>query len=244
MVKLKDKPKIGRDMVEKASKIATNELVLDQNSTRLMILREKNYFFVKRSFDIVAATLGLALTSPILLLVAIAIKLEDGGPVFFKQIRTGKNGKDFEIIKFRSCSVKNDVKNLRTGDIYTKTGKFIRKISIDELPQLVNVLRGEMSIIGPRAWITDYYKNMNPYQRRRYNVLPGITGLAQVEGRNNLTIFEKINYDIEYIENQSVKLDLKILFASLGAIFSHSGVDAGKSKISDELKQLKLHKKA
>lgn len=230
-------------MVEKTSSIATtNELVVDRGVFNSLYLHEKLFHATKRTFDMFVAVIGLILTSPILLLTALAIKLEDGGPVFFKQVRTGKDEKNFNIIKFRSCVVKNGEKNFKTKDQYTKVGKIIRKLSVDELPQLFNIIKGEMSLIGPRPWIVEYHDNMNENQRRRYNVLPGITGLAQAKGRNDLSIFEKINYDIEYVENQSIKEDLKVIYYSINTVLSRKGVEGDKTTIGDEISQLKHQK--
>lgn len=231
-------------MVEKTSGItAQNELVIDRHIFSSLYLREKLFHATKRTFDIFIATIGLILTSPILIITALAIKLEDSGPILFRQVRTGKDEKNFNIIKFRSCIVKNSEKNFKTKDKYTAVGKIIRKLSIDELPQLFNILKGEMSLIGPRPWIVEYHDNMNENQRRRYNVLPGITGLAQAKGRNNLSIFEKIDYDIEYVENQSIKEDIKVIYYSISTVLSHKGVDCDKTTIGDEINQLKHQKR-
>ena len=173
-----------------------------------------------------------------MILIAIAIKLESKGPVLFKQQRTGKNGKPFNLYKFRSMAKENDVHNFKEKDKITKVGKFIRKTSLDELPQIFNILKGEMSFIGPRPWIVDYYNNFNAYQKRRVEVLPGITGLAQATGRNNLTIFEKINYDIKYVDNYSFIMDLKVIFLTIKTVFSKTGYEIGKNGIEQELKEL------
>lgn len=200
-----------------------------------MILYAGTKFF----FDRLLALIGLIVLSPIMLIIAIAIKIEDHGPALFKQTRTGKHGKNFTLYKFRSMRVDNDVHDFSTADAHTKVGSFLRKTSLDEIPQLISILTGKMSFIGPRPWITDYFDNMNETQRNRYCVRPGLTGLAQCMGRNNLTIFDKINYDLEYVKNYSFKQDFKIIFLTIKQVFAGSGTDAGKSTIEDELKALK-----
>lgn len=201
------------------------------------------YKYVKMLFDFLIALLGIIITSPIMLIIAIAIKLDSKGPVLFKQKRTGKNGKVFNMYKFRSMAVDNDVHDFSKKDQHTKVGSFIRKTSLDELPQFFNILKFEMSFIGPRAWITDYYDLMNEEQRHRCDVLPGITGLAQANGRNNLTIFDKINYDLEYINNFSFMQDMKVIFLTVKTVLSKSGADAGKGTIQDELEALRKQNK-
>ena len=197
------------------------------------------YGFIKRIFGIVFALVGLILLSPAFLLVSILIKREDGGKIFFRQIRTGQFGKEFEIIKFRTMCEGNNVHDKTINDKHTKIGKILRDTSIDELPQLINVLKGDMAFIGPRPWITDYYDSMIKGQRIRTLVKPGITGLAQAKGRNGLSIFEKINYDLDYVRHFSIFEDLKVIFLSIRAVCSKENADAGKFLIHDELRELK-----
>ena len=201
------------------------------------------YKYIKMLFDFLIALIGIIITAPIMLIIAIAIKLDSKGPVLFKQKRTGKNGKVFNMYKFRSMAVDNDVHDFSKKDQHTKVGSFIRKTSLDELPQFFNIIKFEMSFIGPRAWITDYYDLMNEEQRHRCDVLPGITGLAQANGRNNLTIFDKINYDLEYINNFSFMQDIKVIFLTVKTVLSKSGADAGKGTIQDELEALRKQNK-
>lgn len=198
--------------------------------------------FVKRVLDVLIAILLLVLFTIPMILIAIAIKVEDHGPVFFKQYRTGRYGKVFQLIKFRSMKVDNDVHDFKCADKHTKVGSFLRKTSLDELPQVFNILKGEMSFIGPRPWITDYYENMNAEQRKRVNVRPGITGLAQAKGRNGLTIFEKIKYDVHYVENLTFFEDCKVVFLTIVTVLSGKGADAGKETIKNELEALKKEK--
>ena len=192
------------------------------------------YKYIKRLMDILLALIGLIFAFIPMIVVAIAIKLESKGPALFKQVRTGKDGKEFKLYKFRSMTVDNDVMNFKTENKITKVGKFIRKTSLDELPQLFNILKGEMSFIGPRPWIVEYYNNFNAHQKRRVEVLPGITGLAQATGRNNLNIFEKINYDIEYVDNFSFKMDLKVVFKTIKTVLSKEGAELSKYGIKEE----------
>lgn len=197
------------------------------------------YKYVKRILDlIVAITLFIIFLIP-MIIISILIKLDSKGPVLFKQERTGKNGKPFNLYKFRSMAVDNDVHDFSKQDNHTKVGDILRKTSLDELPQIINILKGEMSFIGPRPWITDYYENMTEEQRHRNDVLPGITGLAQAKGRNNITIFDKINYDLEYVQNYSFIQDVKIVFLTIKTVLSKEGADAGKGTIQVELDTLK-----
>ena len=200
--------------------------------------------FVKRILDVLIALFILIVFAIPMILIAIAIKLEDHGPVFFRQERTGRYGKVFRLIKFRSMKVDNDVHDFKCADKHTKVGSFLRKTSLDELPQVFNILKGEMSFIGPRPWIPDYYENMNAEQRKRVNVRPGITGLAQAKGRNGLTIFEKIKFDVHYVENLTFFEDCKVIFLTIVTVLSGKGADAGKETIKNELDALKQEKTA
>ena len=208
-----------------------------------MVMRSKSakraYSVIKRICDILVAVISLIILIIPMLLVVAAIKIEDHGPVFFKQKRTGKNGKEFELIKFRSMSISNNVLDFRSENKVTKVGKFIRKTSLDEIPQIINVLKGEMSFIGPRPWIPEYYENMNVMQRERVKVLPGLTGLAQISGRNGISINEKIVKDLEYVDKLSFKEDLKILIRTFTTIFEKENVNIGKMGINEEIETLK-----
>lgn len=188
--------------------------------------------------DRLLAIIGLIVASPIMLIIAIAIKLDSKGSILFKQERTGKDGQNFYIYKFRTMVQSNDVHDFSKQDKHTRVGKILRKTSLDELPQLFSIAIGKMSFIGPRPWIPDYYENMNERQRQRNAVRPGLTGLAQCMGRNGISIFQKINYDIEYIENYSLKQDLKIIFLTVKTVITGSGADAGKNTIKNELYEL------
>lgn len=196
------------------------------------------YKYVKRTLDILISLLILLVFGIPMLFIALLIKIDSKGPVLFKQKRTGKDGKDFYLYKYRSMTVDNDVLNFNKANELTRVGKIIRKTSLDELPQIINILKGDMSIIGPRPWIVEYYQNFTDDQKRRVEVLPGITGLAQCLGRNNISIFKKINYDIEYVDSISLKTDLKIVFLTIKTVLSKSGAEQPKSGIQDELKDL------
>lgn len=194
---------------------------------------------IKFLFDRLMAIFGLIIASPLMLIIAIAIRLDSKGPVLFKQERTGKHGKNFYVYKFRTMTVDNNVHDFSKADQYTKVGRILRKTSLDELPQLYSIAIGKMSCIGPRPWIPDYYDNMNEEQRHRTDVRPGLTGLAQCMGRNNITIIDKINYDLEYIRKYSLIQDIKIILLTIKCVFSGSGADAGKNTIKKEINELK-----
>lgn len=201
------------------------------------------YQYIKRMFDFIIAIILMIIFLVPMLIIGILIKLDSKGPVFFKQERTGKYGKNFKVYKFRSMTANNDVHDFSKQDQHTKIGNILRKLSLDELPQLINIIKGEMSFIGPRPWIPDYYENMTEYQRHRNDVLPGITGLAQIKGRNNISILAKINYDLEYVKNYSFIQDVKIFFLTIKTVLSKEGADAGKSTIQTELETLIEHEK-
>lgn len=224
----------------------TNDVTLEENvvkeNRRNWNTRKEVYSHIKRIFDIFISLIGIIVTSPIMLVIAIAIKLDSKGPVIFKQERTGKYGKIFNVWKFRTMVESNNVRDFSKADQCTKVGSFLRKTSLDELPQLFSIAIGKMSFIGPRPWITDYFDNMSEEQRHRVDVTPGLTGLAQVKGRNNITIFDKINYDLEYIDNYSLIEDFKIAFLTIKIVLTKEGADAGKSTIKNELEELKTQK--
>ena len=200
---------------------------------------QRFYAVIKQILSFIIAVPALILCLPLFAVVAILIKLDDHGPVIFKQLRTGKYGQNFYVYKFRTMKVENDALNFGVENQYTKIGKFLRSTSIDELPQLVNIVRGEMCFIGPRPWMVEYFQLMNAQQRHRVDVTPGISGLAQAKGRNDLTIFEKIDYDLEYIKHYSFTEDIKVIFLSIEAVLSQAGADAGKSVIQEDLDNLK-----
>jgi lipopolysaccharide/colanic/teichoic acid biosynthesis glycosyltransferase len=195
--------------------------------------------YIKRTLDIILALALLVATLPISVIIAVLIKRESPGPIFFKQNRTGQHGELFKMYKFRSMTHGNNVRDLTKQDEPTKIGVMMRRLSIDEIPQLINVLYGDMSFIGPRPWIPEYYEHMTKKQRQRNDVRPGITGLAQAYGRNSLTINQKIKYDLEYVHDISFSEDVKIIFITLKTMFDKSTNEMGKSAIHSELDVLR-----
>lgn len=182
--------------------------------------------FIKRTFDIIASLGGLIVLSPIMIICAILIRINLGSPIFFKQKRIGKDNKEFEMIKFRTMKDAVDKEGNQLPDELrlTKVGQILRSLSIDELPELINILRGDMSLIGPRPLLVKYLPLYNERQIRRHEVLPGLTGWAQVNGRNNITWNEKFELDVYYVENWSLKLDLKIFFLTFYKVFKREGI--------------------
>jgi lipopolysaccharide/colanic/teichoic acid biosynthesis glycosyltransferase len=171
---------------------------------------------VNRALDVAGASLGLALASPALALAALAIKLEDGGPVLYRQRRVGRDGREFELVKLRTMVIGAEQQGaglaVNRGDPrITRVGRALRRLSLDELPQLWNVVRGEMSLIGPRPTLAYQVEQYTPRQRKRLEVKPGITGWAQIHGRASLPWDERIELDVWYVENRSPRVELKIL---------------------------------
>lgn len=197
------------------------------------------YSVVKRILDFLLAVILLILLMPLMILIAIVIKVDSPGPVLFKQERVGKKGKRFKILKFRSMVASNDIDDRSCKDEYTRVGRFLRRLSLDELPQLINVVIGQMSFVGPRPWVVEYWTNMNVEERERSKVLPGITGLAQVKGRNGISIFQKIQYDLIYVENYSFQQDVKVVILTVLTVIKGSDVDAGKEGVWDDIRDLK-----
>ncbi len=184
---------------------------------------------MKRLLDLTASCVGLIILSPLFLVVAAAIKLDNPGPVFFRQARAGKNGRTFRVFKFRTMVVDAEKKGAgvfieKDDPRITRVGKFLRSLSIDELPQLINIMKGEMSLVGPRPTLPYQVENYNERQRRRLLALPGITGWAQVNGRNELTWTERVELDIWYVDNRNFWLDLKILLKTCSVVFSRTGI--------------------
>lgn len=192
----------------------------------------------KRAFDVAAGLLGLLVLSPFFLVIAILIKLDSRGPVFFRQVRAGKDGREFMFYKFRSMiedaeDLKESLMHLNEldGPVFkisedpriTATGRFLRRTSLDELPQLINVLRGEMSLVGPRPPLPCEVENYEGWQREKLAVVPGITCLWQISGRNHVGFTEWMRLDIEYIRRQSFGLDFRILARTVPAVLSRKG---------------------
>lgn len=181
---------------------------------------------IKRLCDIIVALGGIIILSPVLLVCMILIKCKLGSPIFFKQRRIGKNNKEFEMIKFRTMkdSVDKDGNLLPDEERMTKLGMTLRSLSLDELPELINILKGEMSLIGPRPLLVKYLPLYDDKQIRRHDVTPGLTGWAQVNGRNSLSWCEKFELDVWYVENWSLYLDVKIFFLTFYKVFKREGI--------------------
>lgn len=184
--------------------------------------------FGKRAFDLLAASSLLLVLSPVILLTAIFVRWRLGSPIFFQQPRAGKNGEIFAVLKFRSMTDARDENGLLLPDELrlTGTGKFLRTTSLDELPQLWNVVRGQMSMIGPRPLLTEYLSRYNSHQARRHEVRPGITGWAQVNGRNAIGWEDRFNLDVYYVDNLSLWLDLRILVLTFWKLVRPSGISS------------------
>lgn len=188
------------------------------------------YIKIKSLLDFVLAIIMLIILSPIMIVTAILIKLTSKGPVLFKQKRPGKDCKIFTVYKFRTMIVATTKKGKHINDIerITKLGKFLRKTSIDELPQLFNIIKGDMSFIGPRPLLVRYLPYYNKKQIRRHKVKPGISGWAQVNGRNAISWEQKFKLDIWYVDHISFKLDVKIFFMTIKKIFKREGINSSK----------------
>ena len=183
---------------------------------------------MKRCFDLVGATLGLILLSPLLLVLIVIIRCKLGSPVLFRQVRPGLNGQPFQMVKFRTMTDARGADGYALPDAVRLTtfGRSLRATSLDELPELFNVLKGEMSLVGPRPLLMQYLPLYSPEQARRHLTRPGITGWAQVNGRNALDWTEKFRLDVWYVENQSVILDFKILWLTVCKVIQRENVNA------------------
>jgi len=184
------------------------------------------YKYIKRVFDIILSLLLILIFSPIIIIVSIFIYFTMGEPILFRQIRPGLNEKLFTIYKFRTMNNKRDKNGdlLPDKDRLSKIGKIIRSTSLDELPQLFNVLKGDMSFVGPRPLLEEYLSLYNEEQKRRHSVIPGITGWAQVNGRNAISWEDKFKYDVWYVDNQSFWLDMKILWMTFLKVIKRDGI--------------------
>lgn len=183
-------------------------------------------YFFKRFLDFFVALFGLLMFSPLFLMVSILLYIANQGKPFFIQARPGKNERIFKIIKFKTMNDRKDEEGnlLPDADRLTKVGSFVRKTSLDEIPQLINVLKGDMSLIGPRPLLSEYLLLYNEFQKQRHNVRPGITGWAQVNGRNTISWDKKFELDVWYVKNMSFKLDVKIFFLTIKKVFVREGI--------------------
>ncbi len=180
----------------------------------------------KRLFDLVLTLPGLVLISPLLGLIGVLVRIFQGSPVLFRQMRPGKGGEPFNVYKFRTMTDERGSSEhlLSDAERMTGLGRFLRSLSLDELPELFNVLRGEMSLVGPRPLLMQYLERYSVEQARRHEVLPGITGWAQVNGRNAITWEDKFRYDVWYVDNWSLWLDIKILLTTAWKVITREGI--------------------
>jgi len=186
------------------------------------------YLFVKRVIDMILSGLALIILSPLLVIISLVILIKMGMPILFKQMRPGLNGKPFFMYKLRTMTNEKDEKGNPLSDEQrlTRLGRFLRSTSLDELPELFNVLKGDMSLVGPRPLLMQYLARYTPEQARRHEVKPGITGWAQVNGRNAITWEEKFALDVWYVDNWSLWLDIKILAMTVVKVFKREGISA------------------
>ena len=197
--------------------------------------------FFKRFFDILLSACALLVLSPVLLVTAVLVRMKLGSPVIFCQERPGKSEKIFKMYKFRSMTDARDADgNLLPDDVrLTKFGRLLRSTSLDELPELWNILKGDMSIVGPRPLLVKYLPLYNAEQRHRHDVRPGLTGLAQVNGRNAITWEEKFSYDVKYVSNVTFLNDVKIVFATVGKVFKRDGIHSDTAATMEEFQGTK-----
>jgi len=194
--------------------------------------------YIKRLFDLTAVVPSVIILSPLLMLIGFMVRMRIGSPALFRQVRPGQHGKPFTIYKFRTMTDDRDGDEnlLPDGERLTRLGWFLRKASMDELPELFNVLKGDMSLVGPRPLLIQYLDRYTPEQARRHEVKPGITGWAQVNGRNTITWKQKFEYDVWYVDNQSLGLDLKILALTTWKILKREGINQPGQATMEEFK--------
>ena len=192
--------------------------------------------FLKRVFDFILSLMAILLLSPIILILIIAGIINMGGNPFFTQERPGKDGKIFKLVKFKSMNNRRDENGELLPDELRLTayGKFIRNTSLDELPELINILKGDMAIVGPRPLLVRYLTRYNATQARRHEVRPGLTGLAQVNGRNAISWEKKFKYDVEYVDNVSLFLDIKIILKTVLKVLARDGISSETSATMEE----------
>ena len=196
-------------------------------------MAEVAYDRVKRGIDVTASAVGLVLSAPIQAVTAGVVLAAHGRPVLFRQQRPGKGGKIFELVKFRTMR-HPDTTHVTDAERLTRIGRVLRTTSLDELPELWNVLKGDMSLVGPRPLLVQYLQRYSPEQARRHEVRPGITGLAQVSGRNALDWDTKLALDVEYVDHRSLKLDLLILWRTVASVLKRSGIShAGEATMAE-----------
>lgn len=186
---------------------------------------------IKRAIDFFGALIALVLLSPVLCVLCILVRVKLGSPILFKQKRPGKNGKIFTLYKFRTMTNERDENGELLSDKVrlTKFGQLMRSLSLDELPEFINILKGDMSFVGPRPLLVEYLELYSERQSMRHNVRPGLTGLAQANGRNLLTWEDRFEYDVEYVENMSLWLDMKIIFKTALGVIRREGISSENS---------------
>ena len=191
---------------------------------------------IKRSMDVILSLIALILLAPILFIIALLVRIKIGKPIFFKQDRVGKNEMVFTMFKFRTMTETKDEKGFLLPDDkrLTRFGKFLRSTSLDELPELINIIKGDMSIVGPRPLLVKYLERYDENQRKRHSVLPGLTGLSQVNGRNLVSWEERFTHDITYVSNISFVLDVKIILKTIVQIVKRTGISSENSETHEE----------
>ena len=194
------------------------------------------YKYIKRILDIISSLLAIIILSPLLGVLTVIGAFEMKGNPFFAQERPGKDEKIFKLVKFRTMTNAKDKDGnlLSDADRLTKYGKFLRNTSLDELPELFNILKGDMSVIGPRPLLVQYLPRYNAHQHRRHEVKPGLSGWAQVNGRNAISWEDKFNYDVEYVDNYSIVMDIKILFMTILNVLKREGISSETSATMEE----------
>lgn len=197
-----------------------------------------NSLLIKRLIDFIGAFVGLVILLPVIIIIALLVRFNMGSPVLFRQVRPGLHGKPFNMYKFRTMNEASDKEGnlLPDEQRLTRLGRFLRSTSLDELPELWNVLKGEMSLVGPRPLLMEYLERYTPQQRRRHEVKPGITGWAQVNGRNTITWEEKFELDVWYVDNWDLWLDIKILCLTVCKVLKREGISAEGQATMPEFK--------
>lgn len=211
---------------------------VNQNITQRAVHKGIYRRYIKRPMDFILSLLAIIILSPLMLIIAILVGIKLGSPILFKQKRPGLNEKIFTIYKFRTMTNQRDKKgNIMPNDIrITRFGKILRATSLDELPELFNILSGDMSIVGPRPLLVQYLELYNEHQKRRHEVKPGLTGLAQVSGRNAISWEEKFNLDVEYVDNISFIGDWKIICLTVKKVLIKEGIGFGNSTLTEPFK--------
>ena len=188
--------------------------------------------YIKRTLDLILSLMALIVLMPLMIIIGILVRINLGSPIIFKQKRPGKNEKVFTLYKFRTMTDKRDIDGNLLPDEYrlTKFGKFLRSTSLDELPELINIIKGDMAIVGPRPLLVEYLPLYNEKQKLRHDVRPGLTGLAQISGRNAITWEEKFKDDLEYVNNITFIQDAKIILKTITKVFKREGISRRKGR--------------